>query len=289
MKDEEETKLPSLEERENLMKEVTPKYSGFTPRPVEKLAVTRRPKSMLNIECNHVLRTDRADSVHLNPSLQYKLWLEAGKHSAPHPSRPDDSYNSNIWRNFRKNYGFDSGSDGRNITELIASMYPINIPKPSAVSKNTYDKYIRESDVFKDDKRRALAIIRSKTDISEFRRLRAKSEARYPPIDKDGNILPPPDFERYVTRFIPPNDFSTGVDPATEITADMRPDMFGRYIRRHNRDPHLYKMSYRLNNPQYARLQEEIERRRNMPKQFPPAAMDSRSPRIRRVSIGIDV
>ena len=48
--------MPTIAERENLMLETRPHMTGFTPRPVQKLAVRRRPHTMLDIECSHFLR-----------------------------------------------------------------------------------------------------------------------------------------------------------------------------------------------------------------------------------------
>jgi hypothetical protein len=181
--------MPTLEERENLMNGTFPKYTGFTPRPNEKLAVKRKPKSMLDIECNHFLRTSNEHFVHGHPNLGYKLWLEAGKHDSPYPPHPDPNFNSNIWRNFRKEYGFQTTAEGRRIGDIIATMYPLNIPAPSKVGSHTFDKYLRETKIFRNEKFQALAINRTKADVQDFKRLRIKSDARNPPLDEIGNLF----------------------------------------------------------------------------------------------------
>jgi hypothetical protein len=190
MASEVERESPTLYERETLIEDANPKYTGFTPRPVECLATKRRPHTMLDIECRHILRTEREQSAHLYKPLEYMLWLEAGKHSSPCPERPDPDYNSNVWRNFSKAYyGFSMSGDKRTVTEMIATMYPLNIPKPSNVGDNTFDKYINESKMFADKKKKKLAVQRSRSDIEEFRRLRLRSDARNPPMDEDGMFL----------------------------------------------------------------------------------------------------
>lgn len=181
--------MPTIEERENLMRNVNPKYTGFTPRRTEKLAVLKKPRTMLDIECNHYLRTKNEQFVHGHPHLGYKLWLEAGKHDPPFPAKGDQNFNSNVWRNFRKEYGFQNTAEGRRIGDIIATMYPLNIPAPSKVGDHTFDKYLRESKIFRNEKFESLAINRTKQDAKDFKRLRAKSEARNPPLDELGKFL----------------------------------------------------------------------------------------------------
>lgn len=179
--------MPTIEERENLMKNDNPKYTGFTPRRTEKLAVLKKPRTMLDIECNHYLRTQNEQFVHGHPNLGYKLWLEAGKHDPPFPAKGDQNFNSNVWRNFRKEYGFNNTAEGRRIGDIIATMYPLNIPAPSRVGDHTFDKYLRESKIFRNAKFESLAINRTKQDAKDFKKLRAKSDARNPPLDELGN------------------------------------------------------------------------------------------------------
>lgn len=179
-------KPPTLAERERLMASYQPFSSGFLPRPSQKLAVQKKPHNMLDIECKHYLRCPSSESVHGHSSVQHRLWMEAGKYGAPFPEKPDPNYNSNVWRNFRRQYGFDVKTDGRTISEMIATMYPLNIPAPSRVGENTFAKYITETKLFKNEKFKALAVQRTLTDIKEFRQLRIRSEARNPPLDEQG-------------------------------------------------------------------------------------------------------
>ncbi|KAJ8311147.1 hypothetical protein KUTeg_011300, partial [Tegillarca granosa] len=252
--------MPTIEERELLMKNVDPKYTGFTPRPVEKLTRRKKPRTMLNIECNHFLRTDTDGFVHGNPTLEYKLWKEAGKHDPPYPNVPDQNYNSNIWRNFRRHYGFSTKAEGRKISDVIASMYPLNIPKPSQIGEHTFEKYVRETKLFNNEKYKILAMERTKTDIQEFKRLRSKSDARNPPLDEDGNILPPEHFKKYDHRFVPPPPA-----PPTPPPTNQKTDSLGqRYVPKS--EPHLWKLSYKINHPQYDGLQKEIKKRQEFMK-----------------------
>lgn len=248
--------MPTIEERETLMREKNPKYTGFTPRPTEKLASRRKPKSMLDIECSHYLRTDNEQFVHGHPHMGYKLWLEAGKHAPPFPLNSDSNFNSNVWRNFRKEYGFHNTAEGRKIGDIIATMYPLNIPAPSRVGAHTFDKYLRESKVFRNEKFEALAINRTRADVKDFKRLRVKSDARNPPLDELGNILPPENFKKYEHRFVPPPPA-----PPTPPPANQKIDSLGqKYVPRS--EPLLWKLSYKLNHPSYDKVNEGIKKRR---------------------------
>ena len=182
-------KMPTIEEREKLIGDASPHMSGFTPRPVQQLASRRRPHSMLDIECHHFLRSSPEGFTHQHPTVQYQLWLEAGKHKPPFPDRPDPSYNSNVWRNFRRHYGFKTSAEGRKMTDVIAAMYPLNIPPASKVGAQTFEKYIQETSLFKDEKNKALAIKQTRSDMEEFRRLKYKTEARNPPLDQSGKYF----------------------------------------------------------------------------------------------------
>ena len=183
-------RMPTIQERENLMKDRNPSYSGFTPRPVQKLVKKKPARSMVNIECNHLLRSSAERTAHGNHALEYRLWLEAGKHTPPFPERPDPNYNSNVWRNFRQQFGFQKNTDGQKVSEIIASMYPLNIPRPSRIGQYTFAKFLKDNpSMIENDKLRYQAIRQSSKEIEEFRSLRLKSETRNPPIDKGGKCL----------------------------------------------------------------------------------------------------
>ncbi|KAK7099059.1 testis-expressed protein 52-like [Littorina saxatilis] len=250
--------MPTVEERDFLMNDASPHMSGFTPRQAEQLATRRRPNEMLDIECRHFLRSSSDTFTHQHPTVEYRLWLEAGKHKPPFPVRPDPSYNSNVWRNFRRHYGFKTTADGRKMTDVIASMYPLNVPCASNVGHHTFEKYIRETSLFRDNKHKAMAIKQSKADSEEFRRLKYRTEARNPPLDKSGTILPPDNYKHYAHRFVP-----VASPPPTPPPPGQKTDMFGqRYTPRSQ--PHLWKLSYKLNHPEYRRLQEEVVKKRKM-------------------------
>ena len=179
--------MTTIKEREHLIDEVRPKMSGFTPRRLEKLTRQSLPRTMVNIECNHLLRTSRDESTHGHQSLEYQLWLEAGKHNPPFPKLADENYNSNVWRNFKGNFSFDIGTKGRSTAEATASAYPITIPKPSKIGDYTFSRFLKETPaLIKDERMRALAINRTTVDRNMMEQLKIKSHSRYPPMDKEG-------------------------------------------------------------------------------------------------------
>lgn len=257
------TIMPTIKERETLINELNPRRTGFTPRPIQKLATQKKPHGMINIECNHFLRTSTDGATHGISPISYRMWQEAGKHEAPFPERPDEQYNSNVWRNFRRSYGFHVSSDGQKISEMIANMYPLNIPAPSKVGEYTYEKFLRETPLIRDDKMRRLAIERTVRDTDEFKRLRLRSDSRNPPIDPEGKILPPHNYQQYVPRLLPPQTPPPEPQmlPPSENT---RVDMFGRTVPKVRKEPRLYKLAYKVNCPEYRQIQDEIEKRKSM-------------------------
>ncbi len=182
--------MSSLYEREYLLRDAPCRWSGFTPRPVEKLAVKKLPKSDVHIQCNHILRTGREVSAsnHRHPSAELQLWREVGRHSPLYPDeeRFDFSYNSNIWRNFtQKNSG-----DGLQESKPASSQHrAVRIPSPSRLGENSYVRFVRESVLIKDSKQRDFIVQQTMKELEEMRQNQLKSDARNPPVDKSGKWL----------------------------------------------------------------------------------------------------
>uniref|UniRef100_A0A0B6ZEU2 Uncharacterized protein n=1 Tax=Arion vulgaris TaxID=1028688 RepID=A0A0B6ZEU2_9EUPU len=255
--DQTEVKM-TLAERENLMKSNIPHYSGFTPQRLQSLTQRRKPLTMADIECHHFLRTSTQEFTHQHPTVEHRLWTEAGKTAVPIPSRPDTSYNSNIWRNFCRQYGLNVSADGRTMTESVAALYPLNIPAPSQIGDYTFDKYLRETNVFQNKTAKSIAIRRAATDINLFKNLKYRTQARNPPLNEKGDILPPENFKKYAHRFV-----SFPSPPPTPPPPEQRPDMFGQLYTPRTR-PHMWKLSYKLNHPKFQKLQEEVKAKRKM-------------------------
>ena len=73
-----------------------------------------------------------------------------------------------------------------------------------------------------------------------------------------GNILPPENYKKYVNRFVP-----VPSPPPTPPPPGLKTDLFGqRYLPRSQ--PVLWKLSYKLNHPEYQKLREEVKKRREM-------------------------
>ncbi|KAK2153529.1 hypothetical protein LSH36_294g03060 [Paralvinella palmiformis] len=257
--------MPTIDERENLLSEVLPKHTGFTPRPIQKLAVKKKPHTMLDVECNHFLQSSRDEATHGIPPLSYRMWLEASKYDPPIPEKPDPQYNSNVWRNFRKQFGFHVNSEGQKVSEMIAAMYPLNIPSPSRVGDYTYEKFLTEISLIKDEKLRRMAIRRTGKDVEEFKKLKLRAEVRNPPVDPEGSILPPANFKRYAPRFIPPDTPSMWPPPAPPGQTQV--DIFGRNVPKARPEPYMWKLSYKLNHPDFKKLKDEVNQRITMSRQ----------------------
>ena len=147
----------SIKEREFVPKSAEVKStSGFTANPSNWMGRSfRKPTTATTLECSHILRSSLIETASGFPALEYRLWQEAGKQPPPLPHRPDDNYNSNVWRNFRKAFGVGTDlekstprSRVSDIDDTIAAIYPVNIPKPSRMGEHSYARYIEDSELF---------------------------------------------------------------------------------------------------------------------------------------------
>ena len=185
--------MSNIYEREFLLKEAEFKAPGFSERQTNRFATAKAPKTILNIEANHIARTSIRNHPHpIVPLLEYQLWLEAGKmkqNYRPEKNDPSVDFNSNIWRNFRSSCGFDTTKKG-NVSESISLLYPINIPPASKVGDYTLSSYFKQNKrkYFKKDKTFELAIAKVERDDALGKFLRLKSDVRNPPIDVNGNV-----------------------------------------------------------------------------------------------------
>jgi hypothetical protein len=130
---------------------------------------------------------------------------------------PAMSFDSNIWRNFRNSAGV-MGQRKSTVSEAISEMYPINIPSPSQVGSHTLAKYYEENkkNLFKVHKNYSQAVAKADKEATIMKFLRLKSEMRNPPMDWDGNIIPPRNFVKY-----PPTSRSRLFDPITNSNENM--------------------------------------------------------------------
>ncbi len=70
--------METVYEREFVTKSLdSPNHlSGFTSRPINRLATTKQPQTILNIETNHIKREFAKKTNEIVPMLEYQLWLE---------------------------------------------------------------------------------------------------------------------------------------------------------------------------------------------------------------------
>ncbi|KAF6019545.1 TEX52 [Bugula neritina] len=116
----------------------------------------------------------------------------------------DSNYNSNVWRNFKKNFSFNLNTAGRSVSESAAIAHPIAIPKPSKVGDYTFNRFIRETPaLIKDERVRSIATCRTAVDEHMMEQLKIKSYNRYPPIDVNGNIIAPEHYKKHPHYFKP--------------------------------------------------------------------------------------
>lgn len=197
----------SVYEREFLLKDKNPNEIAFKDRSVSKLATLKAPVNILNIEANHIKRTNiKSHPNGIVPLLEYQLWVEAGKIKLDTKNQEygsenglggritrglvDESssslVNSNIWRNFKSSCGFMNNKKG-NVSESIALLYPINIPSPSRLSSTyTLSDYFKENKkkLFKTDKTFNLLLKKYESENALMKYLKLKSEMRRPPLDR---------------------------------------------------------------------------------------------------------
>ncbi len=260
-----EDSLPemTLKEREVLYGDKCIGQSAFRPRNVQKLAVKRRPKSLTDININHRLRTYVPECVKPEPKDPFKLWVESGRRRPPFPPRWDPEYNSNVWKNFSSARGFKTSPRGQEVSELVADMYPVKIPPHSEMREYTFSKFLSEVPLIKDQKKRTLAIDRSKRELQDFKQLRLRSEMRVPPMSEEGDILPPAGHKKYhkprKIRFNSPEQTtSQSLRLMTELERDCERSLLGT----HRTSPtRLWKLSYKNNHPEYEKVIAEKEER----------------------------
>ncbi|CAF0990463.1 unnamed protein product [Didymodactylos carnosus] len=172
---------------------------SFKPHITQRLAVLDHPKTSIDHELHHTLRSSCVADERPSPpltlqrsasTLDYDLWLEAGKqnHKPLYPKNLDGKppINFNIWRNFRRYYS-GLGNDNkrektRHISDMTAFSYPITIPAPSVLGDNHLRQYFESnwSDLFKNQKRYRMALIKADSDERLLRLLSLKSEQRNP-------------------------------------------------------------------------------------------------------------
>lgn len=216
--------MANIKEKEYLISTPRISLTGFTEKPINRLASTKFQPNILTIETNHVKRNLKKNIKDINPLLEYQLWLEAGKMDKTIiksiNSSEGLSFNSNIWRNYRSSAGlYEENKNG--LRESIACLYPLNIPPPSQIGPNTLQRYFEQNkSLFRSEEGFKQAMEKVDKEATLMKYLRLKSEVRNPPLDFDGNILPPKNFKKY-----PPLNKKNNLEPVEEYSSRSYPHL----------------------------------------------------------------
>ena len=178
---------------------------AFSPRSKTTLGLPTRkePASAFEFDLRSFIRqAPNDDRKKPENTAQHSLWLDITRHDVSNLQNIDDQYNSNMWKNFKF---VRTQHSGRRISKqaskgTIADIYPLTLPKPSSIDENTYGKFLQETK-FPVKKQKILDLQQQGTrQILQSRTLKVHSECRAPPIDWEGNILPPANFRKYPRR-----------------------------------------------------------------------------------------
>ncbi|XP_043823555.1 testis-expressed protein 52 [Dromiciops gliroides] len=203
-------------------------FGGFTPKPYHQLAVKQPPCTKIkSVTRQRVLSPWKGTSQH---TWGYHTWVDVGRLPPVFPTRPDKPYDSNVWRWLTRTEAHK------------CSLTKYSIPPPSWLGKNTLLHFIDTRPIFTDSIRKDKVVTQAKKEIMEAGILKSRSEARVPPLDTQGNILPPKNFKRY--RHVTPggrldrNGFQLVPNPV--------PNLLCRGWPCPNPQPHYKEMSMRL-------------------------------------------
>ena len=173
---------------------------SFKPHITQRLTELEHPKTSLDHEILHTLREsyDDRSSPTTRPvtsnSVDYTLWLEAGKHAhKPTYAKSLDGkppINYNIWRNYRHYYaGISSHSARRPNTQCrlndeAAFKYPITIPAPSQLGENHLRQFFEANrkELFRNQSHFRMALVRADNDERMLRMLSLQTQQRNPPV-----------------------------------------------------------------------------------------------------------
>lgn len=173
---------PTWAEREFLLPAEPWALPGFTPRAHHRLVLARPPRSDTKSRVHQRLaRPWKGAAEH---TWGFHTWLDVGRLPATFPSRPDRPYDSNVWRRLT-----DPGAHRRPPAEPP-------VPPPSWMGPNSLLAFVDCTPVFPDPGRRRQVVARTVRELRAMRRLKLRSEARAPPLDAHGHILPPENFRK---------------------------------------------------------------------------------------------
>ncbi|XP_070804203.1 testis-expressed protein 52 [Pituophis catenifer annectens] len=179
--------MATWKERHYLCAEKYIPCPGFSPRPYHKLATQKPPYTDSKIKVLQKMRCPLEEAV-LWHIWGYHTWLDVGRLPPVYGPRPDVPFDSNTWRWIT--------------APRKPSMAEPPVPPPSLLDGNTYAKFIEGEGLFVDlrQKKRVLSLTQKEVNKCEY--LKFRSECRAPPLDAQGNIMPPKMLSRY-RRLLP--------------------------------------------------------------------------------------
>ncbi|XP_053112563.1 testis-expressed protein 52 [Hemicordylus capensis] len=180
--------MTTWKERHFLCKDKYVSWPGFSPRPYHKLAVEKPPHTDAKIQVCQKMRCPVEESSNWHV-WGYHTWLDIGRLPPIYRPRPDKIFDSNTWRWItapRKD-----------------AMADPPVPPPSCLDGNTYVKFIEGDALFLDQRHRKRVMTRTQKELKRCEQLKLRSECRAPPLNKEGNIMPPERFKRYKHQNIP--------------------------------------------------------------------------------------
>ncbi|XP_040593197.1 testis-expressed protein 52-like [Mesocricetus auratus] len=169
-------------QREFLLPKEVADLPGFTQQAYHKLALKRPPHTDCKSKVRHQVLYPWKDAA--QHTWGFHTWLDVGRLPATFPTRPDIAYDSNVWRC---------------LTHFNAHRLPVAqpaIPPPSWMGPHSFLTFISATPIFKDNNRKKQVMVRAVRELKEVEKLKLRSELRAPPLDAQGNILPPPNFKK---------------------------------------------------------------------------------------------
>ncbi|XP_074181336.1 testis-expressed protein 52 isoform X2 [Rhinolophus sinicus] len=158
-------------------------WPGFTRQAYHQLALKLPPYTDTKSKVHHRLIHPWKDTT--EHTWGFHTWLDVGRLPATFPARSDRPYDSNVWR-----WLTDSRAHCRPPAEPP-------IPPPSWMGQNSFLTFICcNPPIFWDANRKSQVIFRTAKELREMEKLKLRSEARAPPLDANGNILPPKNFKK---------------------------------------------------------------------------------------------
>ncbi|XP_015208506.2 uncharacterized protein [Lepisosteus oculatus] len=206
------------------------KFTSFCPRSTQRLILTSPSRSSdTKMRLQHWLSRSTEQIPLDKPCLEYIQWLKAGE---------DPNWQEQGWRDTAYH------SRAQNITVMIASLYPLSLPKPSRMGPNTYTHFLSQKGHTSSWSRKK-ASVQSNLARREQDRISFLSQIRTPTLDSHGNILPPENFKRQTGYRLTP---AVKKDRTVPPVPDLPPPSADGFR------PRLGKLSFQKNCPVFEKL-----------------------------------